>query len=558
MASSVDPSSRDDGGPHTRSSSSSREEDLQRAMMEHLQKYSIRLNYPAQVIRSNDNDENASKNDTKSLWTRNDFVQQRLMDSGVFPATTGSSSSLLSSSLSLAEVSNRLGDFVQGMEATGCYDSVKVLLDKSNKASTVDSNTSQQELTVLLGEKRWYKVYVGGGIKGDPLRGGAAGSDLANTKFQLESSIGLRNLSGTCDTTEVSYAVDQTSTPSFHITHQWPFLAVPPPPSTTAAAVGQRLFQWRQGQPWQAHIKASIDTIDHLHTRSCRERQSAIQCQVASAPSSETEDDYHAVTWMAALRDVMPRRHSTIPYQCDASSDVLKHAGPSLKHSLLYQHQIRRHLSFHDNDNDNDDDSLSLLEGKWNLELAGPPGNTGFFKSWGGFHLDVPILQRIWQGLTLHASWQGGFLKPLSFGNLCNTNTAATTSSHITDRFFVGGPNQLRGFMEAGIGPRAKTGGASVPGGDALGANWYYASTIATSIPVHASGIRMFSFLNMGNLTNRPTSLLSTTRLAIGAGLYANLPHHGARMEATYAIPIRYGPNDARRRLQAGIGFSLG
>ena len=97
-----------------------------------------------------------------------------------------------------------------------------------------------------------------------------------------------------------------------------------------------------------------------------------------------------------------------------------------------------------------------------------------------------------------------------------------------------------------------------MPGGDALGGKWYYASTLAASIPVHSSGIRMFSFLNTGTLTNHHTKLLSTTRVSIGAGLFWNLPQKGARIEATYAIPLRYGPKDARRRLQAGIGFSLG
>lgn len=532
----------------------SREEELQRTMMNHLKQYSIRLKPTATTVVSSSSASSKNNNNNNNLRTRNEFVQQRLMDAGVFLSSS-------SSRLSLEEVSNRLSDFIRGMEGTGCYEEVKVMLHPSNDDTSNDdsNNTSsrEQELKVMLKEKAWYKVYVGGGLKGDPL---TSGSDLGHTKVQLESTIGLRNLTGTCDMTEVSYAVDQTSTPSFHMTHHWPLLALGN--TTTNNTITQYLQRWRGGQPWHAQLQASMDTLDHLHTRSCRERMSKLELKVASSPSpTNTDKDYQSLSWMAVVRDLMPRRHSIIPYQCDASPQLLHYAGPSLKHSLLYQHHIHRHLSFHDNHTNNKirndpDLLLGTMDAKWNVELAGPPGNTGFFKTWGGIDITIPTSSI----LQFHASCQAGFLQPLSFATLCNTTTTSThnkkaSSSHITDRFFVGGPNQLRGFMEAGIGPRAKTGGASVPGGDALGGNSYYTTTLAASIPA-TKGIRMFSFLNIGNLTSKKSNWITTTRLAVGAGIFCNL--QGARMEATYAIPLRYSHKDATRRLQAGIGITLG
>ena len=76
-----------------------------------------------------------------------------------------------------------------------------------------------------------------------------------------------------------------------------------------------------------------------------------------------------------------------------------------------------------------------------------------------------------------------------------------------SDRFYIGGPGQLRGFMPAGIGPRssASKGGSSVPGGDALGGDLFYTSTLAMSVPfpsyfatLRQNGARIFGFANAG------------------------------------------------------------
>jgi outer membrane protein assembly factor BamA len=50
--------------------------------------------------------------------------------------------------------------------------------------------------------------------------------------------------------------------------------------------------------------------------------------------------------------------------------------------------------------------------------------------------------------------------------------------------------------------------------------------------------------------------ILHSTRVSIGGGLSIGSPM--GRCELTYAVPIRYGPRDARKSVQFGFGFSFG
>jgi outer membrane protein insertion porin family len=186
------------------------------------------------------------------------------------------------------------------------------------------------------------------------------------------------------------------------------------------------------------------------------------------------------------------------------------------------------------------------------VQVAGPPGDVGFAKAQGGCALHIPLGNFV----ALHGSCNAGILRPMLYHGLCRPPT-------ISDRFFVGGPMQLRGFLPAGIGPRTKQGGSTTPGGDSLGGSLYYTTMLAASVtpPVLDDyGVRLFGFLNAGTLagmTDIPvTALAKSTRVAAGAGISAATPM--GRLEATYSWPLRYGPRDARRNLQFGFGFHSG
>lgn len=164
---------------------------------------------------------------------------------------------------------------------------------------------------------------------------------------------------------------------------------------------------------------------------------------------------------------------------------------------------------------------------------------------------------------------------------------ASRRSTSITDRFFLGGPSNLRGFQLCGAGPsderrprRAtgepgaapgetpRGGGASSGGRDALGGDLYASLMAALNFKLphpalQALRLHGHAFLNGGssvlltgngkgygaNLREFGTSL----RWSVGAGLV--LPTPFGRFEINYAWVLSHQPYD---RLQAGIqlGFA--
>lgn len=99
-----------------------------------------------------------------------------------------------------------------------------------------------------------------------------------------------------------------------------------------------------------------------------------------------------------------------------------------------------------------------------------------------------------------------------------------------------------------------------------MGGDLFYTATVAASIPfpgislLRDNGMRLFTFANAGTLTGLdgtpPSAILRSTRASAGGGLVVGTPM--GRLEATYSIPLRYGPRDARRSVQFGVGFSFG
>ena len=131
-------------------------------------------------------------------------------------------------------------------------------------------------------------------------------------------------------------------------------------------------------------------------------------------------------------------------------------------------------------------------------------------------------------------------------------------------------------FDNKQFSPQSQQGGSSVPGGDSLGGDLFYTSTLATSVPfptnlstLRQNGARLFGFANAGTCVSASglgahslvglgawNQILQSTRLAVGGGVSVGSPM--GRFEATYAVPIRYGPRDARKSVQFGFGFSFG
>lgn len=89
---------------------------------------------------------------------------------------------------------------------------------------------------------------------------------------------------------------------------------------------------------------------------------------------------------------------------------------------------------------------------------------------------------------------------------------------------------------------------------------------LAASVPFPAvtflrdNGVRCFGFANVGTVSGLDgiplTSILQSTRASVGGGV--SMATTFGRLEATYAMPLRYSPRDARKSVQIGLGFSFG
>lgn len=424
-------------------------------LQSHINAYPIKLSFPANLfsvptegIEGLDlNDANST--DSPKLRTAPDFVQFRLLDSNLLFEMDEVEDK--DSSQTLSTVSQELDKIAGDLESTGCYDSVQLSFGRSK--SNEEGPSPRRELDVVLKEKNWYKLYIGGGVKHESFAGGMNGGTGGLLgmlpKVQFESSAGLINLTGHADVTSLAYNVDQTGTPTLSFSHTRPLYNS----FGEESALGDMILNMNQGSKFGLTLRGMVDTLDFEHSRSCRDHIQLLGLRIANTMSGSltgggssgvTETPYFGIDWTLSHRDVLPRRHVTIPYLCDASPDVLVASGPSLKHSVSAEYKMNGSYT------DNRFNPTIGLDSHGGVEIAGPPGDVGFLKCWGGSSFHLPLFRKI----SMHMSMNGGIIQPLSFGGLCSSGNGKT---NIIDRFYVGGPHQLRGFLPSGIGPRAQS-----------------------------------------------------------------------------------------------------
>lgn len=237
----------------------------------------------------------------------------------------------------------------------------------------------------------------------------------------------------------------------------------------------------------------------------------------------------------------------------NASPTVRADAGDSFKSSIT-----------HSWTNDKRDYPLLPSSGylmKTVSELAGFGGLSGdvaFFKSEAESQVALPFGDT---GITLTAGLRGGLLYPLAL-----PGQNRPQGSRINDRFILGGPNNVRGFRLAGIGPH--------DGSDAVGGDVYAAGGASLLLPVPRVGkdtpLRFQAFVNggrllslkgqgrQGNVQNSLAKTFSTLTkelpsAAFGFGLvYA---HPIARFEINFSLPLVIR---AREESRKGLSFGVG
>ncbi|KAF7494496.1 Sorting and assembly machinery component 50 -like protein B [Sarcoptes scabiei] len=144
----------------------------------------------------------------------------------------------------------------------------------------------------------------------------------------------------------------------------------------------------------------------------------------------------------------------------------------------------------------------------------------------------------------LQLSLKGGILK--NFNNVT-----------VSDKFFLGGPLNLRGFEMFGVGPHGDQNFSS------LGANKYWTGALHLYCPLPLSNssldrlLQLHAFINTGSISNKLEDLYqkSNLRLSYGAGLVCTVGRY-ARLELNYSLPIWF--NQKSDKLHKGIQFGIG
>ena len=570
------------------------QQEQQTQFMSFVQRYGINVLFPANVIskKSDDiyEDEADKKKHKKPIKTDKDLINARLLENGI----------LFEDIQSLPQIQVGVAQAVENLMRTQAFNSVQIELDTNvdddNNNDNANSTQQQQQqsteyhttgnphkLNVILDEKNWYSLYIGGGVKHEGMEE-AMNSSTMLPKAQFETSCTLLNLTGFLDRSFVQYTVDQTANSRIVLNHERPLYSWFPENSIGAHTI----LALAKGSQYSLGVKALVDTVDFESSRSYQEYQRMISWRLDNtgnvgnsqmAPVTDPGSVYWGIDWTLGLRDIVPRKHTEIPYGTDSSPEIVMQSGSNLIHSIKWEARTNGGWT------DNKYQPTVGLDGFCLAELAGPPGDVGFAKAQGGAAIHIPMgelfvsdnndsttsASTFLDNISLHATCAGGVLQPISYDGICKGPT-------ISDRFFIGGPMQLRGFLPAGIGPRTKAGGSTTPGGDAMGGNLYYTASLAASVAPPSGmlaeyGVRLFAFANAGTLvglsplTNnynrlqqqQPvtwTQVAQSTRTAAGVGISGGTPM--GRVEVTYAWPLRYGPRDARRNFQFGFGLSFG
>jgi len=224
---------------------------------------------------------------------------------------------------------------------------------------------------------------------------------------------------------------------------------------------------------------------------------------------------------------------------------VREEAGHSLKSSL------KSVITF-DNRNDkvfcNRGSLIRLIQ-----EYAGMYGNVGFYKQ----EIELNHYQRLpyLNSIVLQTSFNTGFLKKLENRVVC-----------INDKFFLGGPLNLRGFQHFGIGPQNRKrplGGTSM---------WLSGLHLYFPLPLIKASwknlFRVHAFVNAGNIVETNdnvniydykmlNALTNNIRVSYGAGFIMKLGD-SAKIELNYVLPFKSQDSDLiDDGIQFGIGFSF-
>ncbi len=237
-----------------------------------------------------------------------------------------------------------------------------------------------------------------------------------------------------------------------------------------------------------------------------------------------------------------------------SSESILKSAGDNFKTSLIHNFEI-----------DSRNNLLLPTKGlnlKLNTEISGILPIFNFLKSHENFIKSTFEISKSKSlkndDFIFHFNSRFGFL--MNFLN----NKKEKRESHPMDRFFIGGPNDVRGFYLNGLGPKDLN--------DSLGGDFFLSNGLSlfTRLPnlKKDSNLRFHSFINSGSLINnllnsngendfrKLKKLLLEPSISAGFGIVYR--HPAVRLELNLTMPLIARHDDfVRKGIQFGIGMSF-
>ena len=267
----------------------------------------------------------------------------------------------------------------------------------------------------------------------------------------------------------------------------------------------------------------------------------------------------HTVGMDVSWREITLKRDSL------ASDAIRRIAGHELKPSLKYSF-------FDDLLLPNGNGTATGLAWRASTEVAGiglNPHLSSFVKQEVDVRWSHPLSHAL-EGLTLNFGLKAGVMLPWprrGWG-------AGRASSSVSDRFYLGGAGNLRGFSAKGVGPTDARRGKGAPGRDALGGDMSYAAFGSLSFrlpvppPLAPLNLHGHVWANQGNCGALPaagsvrgdlTRFYDGSRLSAGVGVY--LATAIGRAEVNWCHVLKREPHDrcvAKRGLQFGLTPALG
>ncbi|KAM5462284.1 hypothetical protein MauCBS54593_008078 [Microsporum audouinii] len=444
--------------------------------------------------------------------TRRGFLERALR-----PLLSENKGRTLTLSETLEEVSkctNRLNQFDIFEQPISIY------LDRP---SQTDPSTTPTDLSVYLATKEKSRLLL------------KTGTDLGNAEGSAYGNLLWRNIFGGAENLNFNASLGTRTRSSYQAIFETPILSDPN-------------FRWETGavasdtkKPWSSHeevLKGAWTKIRWLNGQGHRH-------EIA------LNGFWRQVTGLAA----------------DASPAVRENAGDSVKTSIS-------HLWV----NDRRDNPILPTRGFYTKamnELAGwgpLKGDVAFWKSEVEAQTATPVPVPGVKGdcgISFSSSFRAGLLYPLGLDS-----GSRPQISKINDRFQLGGPTDVRGFRQSGLGPRE--------GPDALGGDVYAAGSANLFLPLPRVGadkpFRLQAFVNGGRLLalRTPTGEAPTSHAevresvchtitelqnglpSIAAGVGLVYAHPAARFELNFSLPlvVRKG-EEGRKGLQLGIGISF-